>query len=108
MMIPIVLSRQLRQAPAATRVKSLGGEEVLIPVVEFIQSTYKVPSYKLLGDGTDRKSGNKKERPRGRYWTQRYTPFLLGNQAIPAMWQNSGNVAKLWQCGKINVPHYSV
>jgi hypothetical protein len=46
--------------------KNVGGEEVLIPVVKFIQSTYEGPSYNFLGDGTDPKSENKKERPRGR------------------------------------------
>ena len=51
---------------AAARVKNLGGEEVLIPVVKFIQSTCEGPSYNFLGGGIDRKSRNKKERPRGR------------------------------------------
>ena len=32
------------------RVKNLGGEEVFILVVWFIQSTYEGPSYKIFGD----------------------------------------------------------
>ncbi len=49
MMIPIVLSRQLRRALAAVRVKKLGGEEVLIPVVKFIQSTREPLIQKFWG-----------------------------------------------------------
>ena len=44
---------------AAARVENLGGEEVLIPVVKFIQSTYKGHSFNFFWDGTDQKSGNK-------------------------------------------------
>ncbi len=67
--VVVIVDRCRRPPPLGSgraRVQNLGGEEVLIPVVKFIQSTYEGPSYKFLGDGTDWKSGSKKERPRGR------------------------------------------
>ena len=69
MMIPIVLLWQSQRAPATARAENLGGEEVLISVIKFIQSTYNGPSYKKFGDGTDQKSRKKKERPRGHAYT---------------------------------------
>ena len=63
MMIPIVLSRQPRRAPATARVENLGGEEVLIPVVKFIQSTYKGPSTIFLGMEQIERAGTRKRDP---------------------------------------------
>ena len=48
---------------AAARVENLGGEEVLIPVVKFIQSTYKGPSTIFLGMEQIERAGTRKRDP---------------------------------------------
>ena len=60
MMIPVVLSWQLRRAPATVIVKNLGGEEVFILVVKFIKSTYEGPSYKKMGMEQIKRAGTRK------------------------------------------------
>ena len=52
--------------PSWTAVENWGGEDVPVPIVKFIQSTYAGPLYTKFGDDAEPKAESTKERPIGR------------------------------------------